>query len=63
MVTIDRPQQLNAIDRLVLRQLDAALDRIEADDEIRAFVLSGAGTPDARARITAFVQKRSAPSG
>jgi len=43
MVTIDRPQQLNAIDGSVLRQLDAALDRIESDDEIRAFVVAGEG--------------------
>jgi enoyl-CoA hydratase/carnithine racemase len=43
IVTIDRPQQLNAIDRSVLQQLDAALDRIESDRAIGAFIVTGAG--------------------
>jgi enoyl-CoA hydratase len=43
VVTINRPNQLNAIDRSVLQQLDDGLSRIESDATIRAFVVAGAG--------------------
>jgi crotonobetainyl-CoA hydratase len=42
-VTIDRPQVLNAIDPAAEQALQAAWERIEADPEIRAVVLTGAG--------------------
>jgi len=42
LLTIDRPK-VNALDQAVLDQLDAALTRIEADDTVRAVVLTGAG--------------------
>ena len=42
-VTLNRPIVLNAINRNVTRLLDAALDRAEADGEVRAVVLTGAG--------------------
>jgi enoyl-CoA hydratase len=43
IITLDRPQQLNAIDRSLLRQLHDALARIDADDAIGAFVVAGEG--------------------
>jgi enoyl-CoA hydratase len=43
VVTIDRPETLNAIDEAVLRQLVSAIDRIEADDAVRAVIVTGAG--------------------
>jgi enoyl-CoA hydratase len=43
LVTIDRPHRRNAIDGPTADALVAALDRFEADDEARVFVLTGAG--------------------
>jgi enoyl-CoA hydratase/carnithine racemase len=42
-ITLNRPVVLNAINKNVLRLLDAALDRVERDASVRAVVLSGAG--------------------
>lgn len=42
-VTIDRPEKLNALDYTTIDELVATLDRIEANDEIRAVILTGAG--------------------
>lgn len=44
IVTIDRPEVRNAIDLPTARALEAAVDRIDADVEIRAAVLCGSGT-------------------
>jgi len=43
VVTLDCPEALNAIDDALLRALHAAFDEIEADDEVRGVVLTGAG--------------------
>ncbi len=43
LLTVDRPGRLNAIGSDTVAQLDAALDVIEADPELRAIVLTGAG--------------------
>jgi enoyl-CoA hydratase len=42
-VTIDRPEKRNALNAMVRRELMAALDAIEHDDEVRVVVLTGAG--------------------
>ena len=42
-VTLDRPERHNAIDGALLRDLHLALDAAEADDDVRAVVLAGAG--------------------
>lgn len=42
-IALNRPLVLNAINRNVIRLLDAALDRAEADDDVRAIILTGAG--------------------
>ena len=42
-VVVDRPDRMNAIDEQTLDDLAAAIDRLEADDETRAIMLSGAG--------------------
>jgi enoyl-CoA hydratase/carnithine racemase len=44
VVTINRPQARNAINGAVARGLDHIVKQIEADDQIRAAVLTGAGT-------------------
>ncbi|MBE5057094.1 enoyl-CoA hydratase/isomerase family protein [Pseudoflavonifractor sp. DSM 107456] len=43
IITIDRPDALNALNSQVLSDLDAVLDRVEAEDEIYVVVLTGAG--------------------
>jgi enoyl-CoA hydratase/carnithine racemase len=48
IITLNRPQRLNAINRTLLHELDAALDEIERDDAIRVFLLTGAPRADGR---------------
>ena len=43
VITLNRPERLNAMDQAMLEQLTAAADRAEQDDQIRAVVLTGAG--------------------
>lgn len=43
IVTMNRPEALNALNDQVLRELDAMLDAIEANDGILVVVLTGAG--------------------
>jgi 1,4-dihydroxy-2-naphthoyl-CoA synthase len=43
LITLNRPEALNAITRSMLKELHQALDEAEADPEIRAVVLTGAG--------------------
>lgn len=43
-LTIDHQERLNALTGDMLLQLDAGMDEIEADPEIRAVVLTGAGS-------------------
>jgi enoyl-CoA hydratase len=43
VVTLNRPERLNAIDRRMLDELGAALDDLEDDADIRVIVLTGAG--------------------
>jgi len=42
-LTLDRPQRLNAINRQMLGEIEHALDVVEADSEVRALVVNGAG--------------------
>jgi enoyl-CoA hydratase len=44
LVTLDRPDVLNAIDTETLRQLVEALERLDAKPDCRAIVLTGAGS-------------------
>jgi dehydration protein DpgD len=43
-VTLDRPDVLNAMDRRMHGELAAIWDDVEADDDVRVVVLTGAGT-------------------
>jgi enoyl-CoA hydratase len=43
LLTLNRPDKLNAINAAVIEALDAALDAAEADDAVRAVVIAGAG--------------------
>jgi enoyl-CoA hydratase len=43
LLTLARPQRLNAIDKRMLGELQVSLDEVERDEEIRALVITGAG--------------------
>jgi enoyl-CoA hydratase len=43
LVTLNRPDQRNAVNRAVAEGIAAALDRLDADDGLRVGVLTGAG--------------------
>lgn len=43
LLTLDRPERLNAIGSDTIALLHAALDSIEGDDSLRAIVITGAG--------------------
>jgi enoyl-CoA hydratase/carnithine racemase len=42
-VTLNRPERLNAVNGTVIRELVEAFDRADADDGVRAVVVTGAG--------------------
>lgn len=43
VVTVNRPDKLNALNRKTLEELNRAVDKVEADDGIRVLVVTGAG--------------------
>src|SRR5262247_4160832 len=43
VITLNRPDKLNALSFPLVRELDDALTRYEANDEIKAVILTGAG--------------------
>jgi enoyl-CoA hydratase len=43
VITVDRPEKLNALDAATLEHLQAAFDEAAADDAVRCVVLTGAG--------------------
>jgi enoyl-CoA hydratase len=43
VVTLDRPDALNALNASVIDEFGSVIDRIEGDEEIRAVVVTGAG--------------------
>jgi enoyl-CoA hydratase len=43
LVTLNRPERLNALTRELVAELNGALDRLAADEDCRAVVLTGAG--------------------
>ncbi len=42
-ITLDRPERLNAFTRTMMAELIEALDRADADDGVRAVIVTGAG--------------------
>ena len=43
LITLNRPDAMNAISRSMIKELHQALDEVEEDNEVRAVVLTGAG--------------------
>ncbi|MBA2423613.1 MAG: enoyl-CoA hydratase/isomerase family protein [Chitinophagales bacterium] len=56
-ITINRPDKLNALNRTVIDELDAAFDLVYDDDKIRGVIITGAGPKAfvAGADITEFI--------
>ena len=44
VITLNRPEQLNAFTGTMLTELLAAFDQAEADDAVRVIIMTGAGT-------------------
>ena len=44
IITINRPDKLNALNRDVFKELDAAIDEVYRNPEIRSVIITGAGT-------------------
>ena len=42
-ITLNRPEQLNAFTGLMMREIIDAFDRTDADDDVRAVIVTGAG--------------------
>jgi len=58
-IVLNRPQVLNALDPVMVRELFTAMDRVEEDDDIKAVIISGEG----RAFSAGFDLKASAERG
>jgi enoyl-CoA hydratase len=43
LITINRPKNLNALDRTTVEEISAVIDQVNADDEIKVIILTGAG--------------------
>jgi len=43
VITLNRPEKLNALSYPLVRELDEALSQYEADEDIKAVILTGAG--------------------
>jgi enoyl-CoA hydratase len=43
IVTVNRPDKLNALNADTVRELDRVIDEVRADDAVRAVILTGAG--------------------
>jgi enoyl-CoA hydratase/carnithine racemase len=60
-LTLNRPEKLNAINAAMATAMEAALDRIEADEAVRVVVLTGAGASfSAGADLTDIARGRTA---
>src|SRR5258708_4895054 len=42
-ITLNRPEKLNAFTETMRRELIAAFDRVDADDDVRVVIVTGAG--------------------
>lgn len=43
LITISRPEALNAMDAAMLEEMNEIIDRVEADEEVLALVITGSG--------------------
>jgi enoyl-CoA hydratase/carnithine racemase len=48
VITLNRPKSLNALSIKMWQELNHALDMVDNDDDIRAFIFTGSPRPDGR---------------
>ena len=63
VLTLNRPERLNALHAEVLGEIDAALDDIENGGDVRCFLLRGAPRPDGRPCFCAGFDLKSVAEG
>ena len=63
VLTLNRPERLNALHAEVLLEIDAALDDIESSGQVRCFLLCGAPRPDGRPCFCAGFDLKSVAEG
>jgi len=63
LITLDRPERMNAINRVVFEELDDALNTIERDPEVRVFMLTGAPRTDGRPCFSAGADLKAMAEG
>ncbi len=63
IVRLKRPERLNAINGPLLEELDAAVEAIDTDPEVRVFLLCGAPRPDGRPCFSAGADLKAAAEG
>ncbi|MEZ4215248.1 MAG: enoyl-CoA hydratase/isomerase family protein [Myxococcota bacterium] len=63
VATLARPDRLNTLTATLLRELDAAVDLAERDDDVRVLALAGAPRPDGRPCFSAGVDVRAFEAG
>ena len=58
IITVNRPDKLNALNRTVIEELSAAVDEVYTNDDIRSAIITGAGEKAfvAGADISEFLQ-------
>lgn len=62
-VVLDRPAQANALSTPLLSELDDAVRTIDADDDVRVWILTGADRPDGRPWFSSGADMKEALSG
>ncbi len=63
VVTLNRPERLNALHRPILEEVAAAVAEIEADDRIHVWLLTGAPRADGRPCFSAGADLKAAGEG
>jgi len=59
LITLNRPERLNALNRTLFEELGDAIQRIEEDDDVRVFMVTGAPRPDGRPVFSAGADLKS----
>ena len=54
-VTINRPEALNALNKTVLEELFDVFNKIDADEAVRAVILTGEGNSDSAVAVLGMV--------
>ena len=63
VVTLNRPEALNSLNRQMSQELSDAVGEIMDDDEVKVFIFTGAPRPDGRPCFCAGLDLREAASG